>query len=245
MGSKVEAHYERLLAKQRDELATFVGLVGHELKSPLGSMALQVGMLKRRLADVGGDKHLDLLARQILRMTRLINSFVDATLLERHTLSFKFEDYEIDVQLRDIIEVLQEEASVAGSPIALHLDNRHVPVYADPVRVEQTVTNLISNAIKYGEGKPITVTLSSDERLVKIAVADHGPGISYGKLKKIFERYGRLDEHRNLPGLGVGLWIANQIAKAHKGLIEVDSDDEGSTFTLVLPYDHINSAKKQ
>jgi signal transduction histidine kinase len=130
---------------------------------------------------------------------------------------------------------MQEEAIAAQSSIKLKLPDMRVTVHADPVRAEQVVTNLIHNAIKYGEGKPIVVRLLVNEHWIRIEVADHGSGISCEKLEGIFQRFGRLDEHRSKPGLGLGLWISDQIARAHKGKIEVKSSKEGSLFSFLLP----------
>jgi signal transduction histidine kinase len=108
----------------------------------------------------------------------------------------------------------------------------------DKLRIEQVVTNLLANAIKYGAGKPIQVTLESEPGTARIIVSDQGIGIPRNKLDKIFDRFERAVPTDNYGGLGLGLYVAQQIAEAHGGAINVSSEvGRGSTFVLELPLD--------
>jgi signal transduction histidine kinase len=115
----------------------------------------------------------------------------------------------------------------------------------DRVRISQAVTNLVSNALKYGSQKPIEVRVSSDKKIVRIVVADHGLGIATKDQARIFERFERAVSHYHISGLGLGLYITREIARAHDGRILLESTlEEGSTFTLEFPLRDQLSAKK-
>jgi len=106
----------------------------------------------------------------------------------------------------------------------------------DRLRLDQVLSNLICNAIKYGEGKPITVSAHKEQEYVIISVVDHGIGIPEGHLKRVFQRFERAENTHRFQGLGLGLFISQQIAESHGGRITVSSVvGEGSTFTLQLP----------
>jgi signal transduction histidine kinase len=111
-----------------------------------------------------------------------------------------------------------------------------VSIVADNFRIEQVIVNLLSNAMKYGAGKPIQITLTQKEATVELAFRDQGIGIPLDKQAVIFGRFERASNTQNIGGLGLGLYIAKQIVEAHHGEIKVESQPEsGSTFTLVLP----------
>jgi signal transduction histidine kinase len=107
----------------------------------------------------------------------------------------------------------------------------------DRTRLEQVVTNLVTNAARYGHGKPIDITVAADARSVRLVVRDHGIGIAPEDQRRIFERFERAAS-RNFGGLGLGLYIARQIVEAHGGSIHVSSElGVGSSFTVELPRD--------
>jgi signal transduction histidine kinase len=104
------------------------------------------------------------------------------------------------------------------------------------MRIDQALTNLLSNAVRYGAGKPIEIVATTSEGEITIAVKDQGPGIPEDDRKRIFERFERGHEHTSGIGLGLGLWITQRIAEAHGGTLRVESEvGRGSTFTLALP----------
>ena len=106
----------------------------------------------------------------------------------------------------------------------------------DKLRIEQVFTNLISNAIKYGEGKPVEITVKKKGSLALFRITDHGSGIPEGIRKRIFELFERGSNNSGHKGLGIGLYISDQIVRAHRGRIVVESRvGDGSTFTTELP----------
>jgi signal transduction histidine kinase len=118
----------------------------------------------------------------------------------------------------------------------LVLDMQPVTGRCDRLRFEQVVTNLISNAMKYGEGKPIDITLRGDEDTVYFSVADQGIGIAPEQQKHLFERFVRAVPRRQYGGFGLGLWIARETVTAMGGQITLVSEPRvGSTFSVSLP----------
>jgi signal transduction histidine kinase len=113
-----------------------------------------------------------------------------------------------------------------------------LPLEGDEFRVEQVITNLLTNALRYGQGKPVAVTVGvrEDENEAFVSVRDQGMGIAPADQERIFEQFERTDGVADVPGLGLGLYIARQIAQAHAGRLEVRSAPlEGAEFILSLP----------
>ena len=136
--------------------------------------------------------------------------------------------------VRDVAAQFSAEIQRSGYKVALDLPVKAIGHW-DPLRLEQVVVNLLSNALKYGEGKPIEIAvLPSDDRVV-MRVRDHGIGIDLRSQDRIFERFERAVSV-NYGGLGLGLYITRQIVTAHGGKISVESKpSEGSTFIVALP----------
>ena len=134
-----------------------------------------------------------------------------------------------------VAERMKEPAASAGSVLRV---DRGAPAggYWDSFRIEQVVTNLIANAIKYGAGKPIDVTVGRAGVSARITVRDQGPGIAPADQRRLFERFARFGSVRHYGGFGLGLWIARTIVEAHGGAISVEScPGAGAGFTVELP----------
>lgn len=130
------------------------------------------------------------------------------------------------------------EAFNLGISISVRCDARTIGLW-DRTRIEQIISNLVSNALKYGEHKPVSVSVERDEvhGTIRLLVRDQGPGIRTGMQEKIFERFERSGvSGKKISGLGLGLYICRQIVEAHGGQIKVESESgRGSTFTVELP----------
>ncbi len=150
-------------------------------------------------------------------------------------MAIELEELDFANLCRELIDQLSEEASRRGSRVDVRIEGPAVGLW-DRRRMEQVVGNLLTNAIKYGEGRPIEVELHSEGKQAVLRVRDHGIGISPGDTRRIFERFERAVSDRNFGGLGLGLWIANEIVQASGGTLEVESAlGQGSTFTLRMP----------
>jgi signal transduction histidine kinase len=150
-------------------------------------------------------------------------------------MSLELEQCDLAAVARDVAERFQDEAIRAGCPIELRLSEGATGLW-DRSRLEQVATNLLSNAIKYGMGRPIEVAVSGEARSATVSVSDRGIGVEPEDAARIFRRFERAVPARHYGGLGLGLYIARQIAEAHGGQISVAGrPGGGSIFTVTLP----------
>ena len=223
----------------RDE---FLSIASHELRTPLAALQLQVEGAQRALSrqPVGGQRDkvlgkLDQAVRQIGRLTALVEGLLDVSRITTGRFQLELEAFDLVGLVAEIAERFEAEAARTRSSITLQLPASVIGRW-DRNRVDQVLTNLLSNALKYGQGKPIFLRLVAGDERVVIAVRDEGIGIEAEDLQRIFGRFERAVSSRNYGGLGLGLYIAGQIVRAHGGAIEVTSEPGlGATFTVTLP----------
>jgi PAS domain S-box-containing protein len=218
----------------RDE---FLSVASHELRTPLSALMLQLGGLERTVA--GADekiaKKTAAALRHTSRLAKLVESLLDVSRLATGRLTLNTEDCDLGDLVREVAERLTDEIKQAGCAIVVNA-SAGVRGPWDRLRVEQVVTNLFANAIKYGAGHPIEVNVESDFDAAIMTVRDHGIGIATGDLPRIFDRFERAAPARHYGGLGLGLYIAREIVHAHGGWIRAASwPGEGATFTVELP----------
>lgn len=216
----------------RDE---FISIAGHELRTPLTALQLNVDRLLRHQPQEAARPHLLRVNRQVDRMTDLIGQLLDVSKITAGRLALECADMDLVELVREVAERFHEQADKAGSAIELRL-----PVAArgcwDQARLDQVISNLISNALKYGAGKPIQIALERVERGFALTIADQGLGISSADQDRIFERFERAVSAAHYGGFGLGLWIARIVVEASGGTISVQSElSRGSKFTVVLP----------
>ncbi|HZU97447.1 MAG TPA: HAMP domain-containing sensor histidine kinase [Planctomycetota bacterium] len=220
--------------RARDAL---VSIASHELKNPLGALSMQIALLVKQLEGHGDEvmtSKLFAAKRQIGRMTRLIDNLLDVSRITAGRLDLELEDVDLSEVVRDVTVRSADELRSSGC--ALTVEAGPSVGRWDRLRLDQIVTNLLSNAMKYGKGKPIEVRVESDEKRTLLSVADHGIGISPEDQKRVFERFERAADTRAFEGFGLGLWIVRQIVEALGGTIRVASQvGVGSTFTVDLP----------
>jgi signal transduction histidine kinase len=221
--------------KSRDEL---VSMAAHELRSPLGALYLVAERLARRaleLPDAHGDlkKMADSAIRQIRRLNILVSNLLDVSRIRAGRFTLDCEPLALGDVIREACEPLYEQAQQQGKPLVLSL---HDPAYGqwDRSRMEQVVTNLVTNAIKYG-GSPVTIELRRMDHHVELVVSDAGPGISPDQQARIWRPFERASSRHTAQSLGLGLFIVKEIVAAHGGSIELDSRPGRTTFTLTLP----------
>ena len=220
----------------------FLAIASHELKTPLTPLQLQLDSLRRVMlrsgsADAQMRSALDMMDRQVDRLTNLVQSLLDVARIAGGRLELQPEDLDLGELVRELGQRFTGEAEQAGSRLDIAIDQA-APLHGrwDPTRLEQVVNNLLSNAIKYGAGKPIDIRVSGTASQVKLAIRDQGIGLSSEDAGRIFRRFERAVSSRFYGGLGLGLYITRQIVEAHGGEISVSSAlGEGSTFTVTLP----------
>ena len=223
---------------------TFLAVAAHELRNPMTPIVGRVQMLRRMLrkgevkiqrVEQGLEQIEWLVARYVKRATMLL----DVSRITTGMLRLDIAPFEARALLHEVAESFGPIAAHAGSRIGLDLPDRDVVVAADRLALEEVVDNLVSNALKYGDGKPIGLSLVAEASsgLAVIRVRDEGPGISPDNQARIFERFERAvrpGEHRS--GFGVGLWIVRQLCEGMGGRVEVTSaQGSGSTFAVSLP----------
>jgi signal transduction histidine kinase len=222
----------------RDE---FLSIASHELKTPLTAMQLQLQNLRDlvdRSDQCGGGLLTARLARTAQtteRLSFLVESLLDVSRIATGRMQLNLERFDLAEAARSIADRLKEQAQRTGSTLALSRVDSAVGRW-DRLRIEQVLVNLLSNAIKYGGGKPIEVNVSREGARAQIQVVDHGIGISGSDLQRIFGRFERAVPIRHYGGLGLGLYITQQIVAAHEGTVTVTSTPgDGATFTVSLP----------
>jgi signal transduction histidine kinase len=222
----------------RDEL---LSTAAHELRTPITTLGLQTDGLLNLAArsGVGADdrlpRRLASIRHQVTRLDQMVEQLLDVSRIMDGRLELRPELVDLHDLAVDAIELLREPALRAGSPVTLRARPGVVGNW-DRFRVGQVITNLVGNAIKFGEGRPIEVELAADASSARLAVRDGGVGIAPEEQLRIFDRFERAASAANHPGLGLGLWISKQIIDACRGTISIDSArGQGCTFTVQLP----------
>ncbi|GHO60828.1 hypothetical protein KSB_93030 [Ktedonobacter robiniae] len=218
----------------------FLGMVSHELKTPLTSLKLQTQLLRKQLGKQGIDNADTVLSRmeaQLNMVTRLVGELLDLSKIQAGTLEYAQETVNLDDVLQEVVEIVQQMQTT--HTIVVHRAASPPLLVGDKDRLEQMLLNLISNAIKYSPGaNTIEVDIKTSEEAVTLSVHDQGIGIPREQREKIFERFYRAvaPHQRAFPGLGMGLYIVAEIVKYHGGSITMESEmGKGSTFQVTLP----------
>ena len=186
--------------------------------------------------------HLDVMLgacdRQIHQLNLLVDRLLDVARIQSDRLRLELESVDLAALARDAIDGVAAIASRAQSSLELHGATVPVVGHWDGARLRQMVANLLSNALKFGAGKPIEVRLDATESTARLVVRDSGIGIPAERQQKLFGPFERAVSPREFAGLGLGLFIVQQIVAAHGGSIRIDSAPGlGSTFTVELPID--------
>ncbi|WP_426756002.1 GAF domain-containing protein [Myxococcus sp. Y35] len=222
--------------KARDEL---LSVAGHELKSPLNALQLQIHLLARMARDAmasdGLAERAERAARAGQRLGLLIDDLLDVSRLSAGRLGLTREEVDLAALTRELVHRMSEELALAGNEVRLALD-RPVVGQWDRLRLEQVLVNLLTNAAKYGAGRPVTVAVDVEGRMARLSVRDEGIGVAPEEQERIFEQFERSASVQHFKGLGLGLWITKRIVEAHGGTIRLWSEPgKGSTFTVELP----------
>ena len=237
---ETEAYLQKAL-RSRDE---FLSICSHELKTPLTTLKMQIQITNRMKEKKGAEqtfttenmtKFLDQADRSVDRIVHLVNDMLDISRVSTGKLSLNLERVELDKLLLEVTDRLQSLMEYSNCTVNIKAENSVSGLW-DKFRLEQVITNLLTNAAKYAPENPVDVELTREKQYAILKVTDHGEGISEENQKLIFERFVRAVSSSSVSGLGLGLYISKQIIELHHGTIEVQSEmGKGSTFTIKLP----------
>lgn len=226
--------------RSRDE---FISIASHELKTPLQSLTLQNQMRKRNLVkgytEAFQMQKIELMIdsdfKHLNRINRLIDDMLDISRIRAGKLTYIQQKVEFISFIKDVIERFRPQLDSVGSFLtSIFCDSTIVEI--DMYRVEQVIVNLLSNAMKYGAGRPIKLEVSKTEDRLQLMVQDQGPGIKAEDVSRIFERFERATCSKEVTGLGLGLYICKQIMEQNKGTIKIQTElGKGSTFIAEFP----------
>ena len=221
----------------------FLSIASHELKTPLTPLSLKLQSMAKLAGSeqIGGElsermsRDVESMRRQVKRLSDLINDLLDVARISGGRMTLVPEPVELAGLVREVASRFEPEAERVGGRLNVHVEEP-LAGYWDRLRLEQVVTNLLSNAVKYGPGKPIHVRVDAEGEHARLTVRDEGIGIEPQHLARIFEKFERAVSERHYGGLGLGLYISEQIVKALGGSIAVDSvPQQGTVFTVRLP----------
>ncbi|ACG73464.1 PAS/PAC sensor signal transduction histidine kinase [Anaeromyxobacter sp. K] len=223
--------------RERDE---FLSVASHELRTPVTALQLQLQLLHRAALRSGEGlpavvvERLETLERQTRRLGALVGELLDVSRMRLGKIELRREPLDLAEVAREAAGHAVGDLERSGSKLALDLQ----PVTGawDRTRLEQVIANLLVNAAKFGQGRPIALHVAGDDGTARLRVSDQGIGIAQDQQARVFDRFARGVPAQNFGGLGLGLYIARQIVEAHGGTIDVTSEPgAGATFTVDLP----------
>ncbi|WAC41039.1 PAS domain-containing sensor histidine kinase [Pedobacter sp. SL55] len=234
----IEDITDRKAIEQRKD--DFLSIASHELKTPLTTVLGYMQMMSRMLPENASSRFISAFSKteiQINRLNQLLSELLDMSKIQTGNIELHKEIFDFDKMVRETVEAMT--AATPSSKILL-TGKTGAHLLGDESHIIQVLTNLISNAIKYSPGSDkVELQLSRVSNFVKVSVTDHGMGIEADELKKIFERFYRVSAtQKSFPGMGIGLYICEQIVKNHGGTLWAESKlGEGATFSFTLPID--------
>lgn len=234
---KEEALNRAIAARQE-----FFTIAGHELKTPLTCLQLQLTILELQVKEGASAELREALApslkkqsEHLMRITRIVENILDETRITEGKMSLQKESFNLSLMVQEVLSQFQVTADLAGVKINFKTTGEILGRW-DKFRLEQVLLNLLINALKYGGNKPIQVEVCGEGDLASFSVIDSGQGVDLKDQPKIFQRFERAQEVTNNKGLGLGLYISKNIIQAHGGDIHLKSEPgKGAAFKVVLP----------
>lgn len=217
----------------------FLALASHELRTPLNALSLSVDAMMQSRDELPdqASRRLALVERQIRRLEASIDALLDVSRITSGRLSMEFEnDLDFAAITRETVERFADQTALARCEVRLTGTDQPILGTWDKMRLEQIVSNLLSNAMRYGANKPIDIQVGSTDKVAELTVRDYGIGIPAEKQAAIFARFERAVSQREYRGVGLGLWIVREVVSAMDGTVRVHSQaGEGATFRVTIP----------
>jgi CheY-like chemotaxis protein/two-component sensor histidine kinase len=236
----LRAENERL----RDELRTadkrreeFLALLAHELRNPLAPIQTSIYLMKKRVPAGLVDRHLEIVERQASNLARIVDDLLDASRITRGRIELKKERLDLAAAVVRALEAARSVLDAHGTQVVFSSPAAPVHVDADPMRIEQIVLNLVSNASKYGEpGGRVWITVERVDGAASLRVKDEGAGMPPELLPHVFDLFhqGGFDGARVQGGLGIGLTVVKNLVELHGGRVEAKSEGIGRGSELVV-----------
>jgi signal transduction histidine kinase len=218
--------------RMRDE---FLAIASHELRTPLSTLVLRLGLLERHAQAADMDQVKASVSRAKDQTDRMVDRLLDVSQLASGRLALDLAPSDLGCVVKEVAERFSEHAGNARCEFRLKVA-AGVNIHLDGFRLDEAIGNVISNAIKYGAGKPIDVELKVDDCKATLIVQDRGIGIPVEDLSRIFGRFERTTISHNYGGLGLGLYIAKQVIERHDGSIRAESrSGGGARIVIELP----------
>lgn len=215
----------------RDE---FLAVAAHEIRGPITSLHLAVQSLAKAPPELTA-RLTAIIEREDHRLARLVEQLLDITQLRSGKLRFVYEPVDLAEVTRDVVDQLAGDLSRSRSTLSITAPGTLIGSW-DRTRLEQVVSNLLSNAIRFGMGKPIELRLTRDGNQATLVISDHGIGIAPQEQERIFKPFERAVPPRQYGGLGLGLYVVRTILDAMGGSVHVDSQPgAGASFTVDIP----------
>lgn len=230
----VQLAQTREALRLRDE---FLTIASHELKTPITTLQLQLQSVRESIGalDQRVVSKVDRAARSSEQLARLVESLMDVSRIATGRFELKPERFDLAESVREVIERFQDAATKAGCELSLQMEDSILGSW-DRLRIEQVLTNLLANALKYAAGTQVAVSLTREKETAILTVRDRGPGVPEAFLPRIFNRFERAASMQHYGGLGLGLYVVQEIVRAHNGRVSVHNlPDGGACFSVRLP----------
>lgn len=238
---KTEEELQKAIS-MRDE---FLSICSHELNTPLTALQMQIQIIEKREQRIGPEaayapetmkKFVNSSFKSVKRLIMLVSDMLDIARVNSGRLSLNLVKTELNSLIRDFNDNFSTQMKEAGCVVHIDYAPKDICLQLDPFRIEQVLTNLYSNIIKYAPGEPVEIKVGQTDKYAWFSVKDHGKGISKDQQVRIFDRFERIDSPDLISGLGLGLYICKEIMELHDGSITLESTPgEGAKFLVKIP----------
>jgi signal transduction histidine kinase len=226
------------LRKANEQKDRFLAVLSHELRNPLASISMAAQILQSdRSSQAERERALEIILRQASYQTRLIDDLLDMNRISQGKIELRREKVDLRRAVKNVIDTYMPAIESKSISFRFDAPGYEIAVFADPVRIEQIVSNLLANSLKFTRARgSIEIAIATEGQSVSIVVRDTGAGIDPAKLGEVFQLFSQADAGKAENGLGIGLWLAKQLVEMHGGTIEVKSDgpDKGTEFVVRL-----------